>query len=305
MRSTCRAAANDREAEVQASRIEHLRAVACSGCSRRRDELSQQRGREPGDADADEINQLAEQVTSLESEARLLDMRIDECLKELGSAREDVIVRDRVLEEARSEVQTLRHELAALQALQDAALGQEQSEASAWIAAHDLSGSARLGESLAVVPGWERAVETALGHFLSALEVDDLDALATSLAQMPDGDLALIETGATRGVQDSNAELQLPALASLIRSDALSAGSLVHGIYAAESSAVALRKRHLLRSGESIITREGFWVGTDWMRVLHDQDAQLGIIERGQEIETLALRVEQSEETWVSYSSMC
>ncbi len=53
----------------------------------------------------------------------------------------------------------------------------------------------------------------------------------------------------------------------------------------------------LLGLGESIITREGFWVGPDWIRVLHGNFETSGIIERGQEIETLNVRVEEAERT--------
>ena len=53
----------------------------------------------------------------------------------------------------------------------------------------------------------------------------------------------------------------------------------------------------LLGLGESIITREGFWVGPDWIRILHGNFETSGIIERGQEIETLNVRVEEAERT--------
>ena len=48
-----------------------------------------------------------------------------------------------------------------------------------------------------------------------------------------------------------------------------------------------LSKRNQLAPGQSIITREGFWVGPDWMRALHDADQTQGIIERGRAIESL------------------
>ncbi len=328
------AAETDRSAEVQASRIEHLEQLL-QRLRRRRDELqSLQTQADDLEQGTDQVVQLAQEISDLEGQGRLLDAGIDECLKEISAAREDVIVRERVLEEARNEVQALRHELATLQALQDAALGQHVKEADEWINAHNLGATPRLGESLAVVPGWELAIETVLGRFVSALQVEDLDQLATSLAQLPDGDLALVEqlgpenpageqlaapahTGYPTSQQgqpqfkdprfqgdevqgdetQSNEALELPSLYSLVRSDGMQTGSLLHGVYAAESTQVAMGKRRLLQPGESIITREGFWVGTDWVRVLHDHDQQAGIIERGQTIETLTVRVEEAERT--------
>ncbi len=85
-------------------------------------------------------------------------------------------------------------------------------------------------------------------------------------------------------------------MSSLLRSESLAAGSLLHGVFAAESAEVALEGRRNLREGQSIITREGFWVGIDWMRILHDQDQTAGIIERGQALETLAMQVEDAQQ---------
>jgi chromosome segregation protein len=288
------AANNDRDAEVQASRIEHLEQLL-QRLRGRQEELSRLASVQPQENVSD-MDQLAQEISSLESESHLLNMRIDDALKDLGAAREDVLLREQGLEDARNEVQTLRHELATLQAMQDAALGQEEAEAVDWIRAHNLAEHTRLGEALAVVPGWERAVETVLGHFLSALQVDDLDALASSLADLPDGDVALIENRHVAASPPSQA-ISLPPLSSLVRATGVNAESLMHGVYAAETTAVAIAQRLHLRAGESIITRQGFWVGPDWLRVLHDRDQEAGIIERGQLLETLNLRVEEAERT--------
>ena len=289
------ASSNDREAEVLGSRIEHVEQLL-QRLRRRGDELSSQ---EPPDANADaqEVDVLAQEIASLERRSRTLEASIDECLKELAQAREDVLLREQALEEARAEVQNLRHELATLQAVQEAALGQHVREAEDWIAQHNLSASDRLGEMLSVVPGWEFAVEAVLGRLLSALRVEDLDDFAESLAQLPDGELALFTSldGGAGMAPQPNSEVGLPTLASLVRSESLSAGSLLHGVYAAQSTAVAMANRKSLASGESIITREGFWVGVDWVRVIHDRSEQQGVIERGQMIETLEVRVEDAE----------
>jgi len=295
------ASQNEREAEVQASRVEHLEQLLMR-LRGREQELALLQAEHGEHLDSGEIDQLAAQISGLEDQARLFNLQIDECIAELGAAREDVLLRESVLEDARSEVQQLRHELANLQAVQDAALGQTVKEAEAWIAAHGLVDQDRLGESLAVVPGWERAVETVLGHFLSALQVENLDDFASSLAQLPEGDLALVEVNQARSTASSADDalgdpIELPSLNSLVRADAVNAISLLHGIYAAESTSVALSVRAQLLTGQSIITREGFWVGRDWARVLHDHDQGAGIIERGQQIETLTVRVEEAERT--------
>ena len=284
-----KAAENERDAEVQASRVEHLEQL-----------LQRFRGRREqleGDAEgvpvveSDHVNSLAAEIQTSEHDRRVLEAEIDLSLKELGAAREDLLMRERVLEDARSEVQTLRHDLASLQAVQEAALGREEREAQDWIEAQGLGSSDRLGEALSVVPGWEHAVETVLGDYLQAIRVDRLEDYRGAFENLAHG-VTLLEARIEGEVFG-----ELPSLASLVSSRGLKLGSVLHGVYAAESMEVALAKRDSLGAGESVITRQGFWVGSDWVRMLSGVDCEAGIIQRAQEIETLDLRVEEAERT--------
>jgi chromosome segregation protein len=153
-----------------------------------------------------------------------------------------------------------------------------------------LNGAQRIGEVLAVVPGWERAVETVLGDYLQALHVERIDDYQGALAQLGGAGVTLVE-----GRVDTEPRGELPSLASLVRSHHLKLGSLLHGVYAAETADVAFAERARLNPGESIITRQGIWMGPDWLRVLGNADDDAGIIARAQEIETLGMEVEEAE----------
>ena len=111
-------------------------------------------------------------------------------------------------------------------------------------------------------------MESVLGRFMQALQVDDLTGFADTLSQLAEGDLALVESRATDAVDARNETLALPTVRSLLRDRSLAGSSLLYGVFAAESAEVALSKRHHLAPGQSIITREGFWVGPDWMRAM-------------------------------------
>jgi len=186
-------------------------------------------------------------------------------------------------------VQRLRHDLASLEALQQAALGREERESQSWIEAQGLGRAARLGEGLAVVPGWERAVETVLGEYLQSILVTSIDDYRSALGNLLGG-VTLYEARF-----ESRTEGDLPSLESLVQSHDHKLGSLLQGVYAAESSEVALGHREALRLGESIITRQGLWVGPDWVRMLPEAGSETGIIERAQEIDVLGGRVEEAE----------
>jgi chromosome segregation protein len=278
----------ERDAEVQASRVEHLDQLL--------QRLRGRRARLDEDADSvpvvasDDVDSLARAIDVHETERRSVEAEIDRCLAELAGARESVLRAERDVEAARVDVHGLRHELASLEAQQQAALGRNEREAGGWLTEQGLDRAGRLGESLAVVAGWERAVETVLGDYLQAVRVDRIDDYQTALGGLGDGGVTLLE-----GRIECDAGGDLPTLASLVRSQSLKLGSLLHGVYAAETVEVAFAARHRLAAGESIITRQGMWVGPDWVRVLGRGADEAGIIERAQQIDTLAMRVDEAE----------
>ena len=281
-------AQHEREAEVQASRVEHLEQLLLR-LRARREQLDEDAGSLPL-VGSDDVDSLAREIGSQEAGRHGLNADIDRCLADLATAREEVLTREQQLDEARQQLQNLRHELASLEALQQAALGREEPDAGGWLESQGLTAAERLGEALAVVPGWERAVETVLGDYLQSLHVPRIDDFQAALADLAGAGVTLLE-----GRIEPAADGDLPGLASMVRSHGLKLGSLLHGIYAAESVEVAFASRQSLGPGESIITRQGVWVGPDWVRVLAEGQQQAGIIERAQQIEALSMRVEEAE----------
>ncbi len=283
-----RVADQERSAEVQASRVDHLEQLI-GRLKSRRERLVEDAGNVPVVA-SDDVDSLARDIVGGEDERRRVEADIDRCLADLAAAREEVLATDRVLEEARGDVHNLRHELASLQAMQQAALGRGDREAHDWLAEQGLDSAERLGEVLAVAPGWERAVESVLGDYLQAIHVGHLDDFEAALGRLDQGTVILVEARLEAPYQG-----ELPSLASLVQSHDLKLGSILHGIYAAESTDLAFAQRHRLRPYESIITRQGVWVGPDWVRVLCADPGESGIIERAQEIDALNMRLEEAE----------
>jgi chromosome segregation protein len=214
---------------------------------------------------------------------------MEHCLAELGASREDLVIREQVLEEARSDVQHLRHELASLEAVQRAALGRTEGAADDWLRTQKLTDAPRVGEGLSVVAGWERAVETVLGDRLQAVHVASIADYAQQITSLEHGLVTLFEGGRPRDATDA-----LPRLSGFVKSS-VPLGSLLSGVYAAQSLQIALSHRGALGPGESIITRDGIWLGTDWLRLDRGEDIGHGIIERGQQLDVLRERVEQAE----------
>ena len=57
-------------------------------------------------------------------------------------------------------------------------------------------------------------------------------------------------------------------------------GSVLSSVYTAETLNEALKLRGRLGAGESVVTRDGIWLGPDWLRLSRDADPHTGVIER-------------------------
>ena len=190
----------------------------------------------------------------------------------------------------RKQLQEAQGRYMSLQALQQAALGLAQGKVTEWLSANSLSDRPRLGQQLTVEQGWERAVETVLGSYLESVSVDAIDSIATQLDSLQVGSVSFYSQGSA----DSAAVDPGRLLARVQGPAAISA--LLTGIIAVDSLPEALALRASLGAGESVITRDGIWIGRDWLRVSRDKDVHAGVIGREKEMRELREAVSAAEE---------
>lgn len=266
-------------AEVQQSRIQHAERVLQSlneRVKRLQAEFDDLRGQD-GDED---IEILSEQIAEYELQAQAIQTQLAENLGELEAARDAVKQQTGILDDAKTELQRLRGKQASLEALQQAAQGAAGADVKRWLDKASLAENARLSERVNVTEGWEKAVETVLGECLQAVLVDKLETHAEALKDFTKGSVQLLETSTS----DQARTFALPSLGSL----AQGAGSLLDGIFAADDLDAALSARSDLQMGESIVTRDGQWLGRQWIRVIAARDGSEGVMQRKQDLENLA-----------------
>jgi chromosome segregation protein len=231
---------------------------------------------------ADVAATLAELVRSEEDARAGLDQARLAMAQWTGSLQEER-ARERELAEAsraaRREIQEAEGRIVSLEALQRAALGQGQGKVVDWLASRGLDASPRLARQLTVEAGWERAVETVLGSYLEAVCVDSIEDVAATLHSLTSGTVTFFAAaqgpaGSAVAGEGLRARVQGPA----------GLDALFEGIVATDSLAEALAIRPRLRAGQSVVTRDGIWIGPDWLRVSRDPDAHEGVIEREKEL---------------------
>ncbi len=277
--------APQQEAEVQKAKIEHLEQQT-RDLQARITKLQQE-------SDSLDLDGIEQQVTTLTTESGTLEQEtstyreeITELQHSIGSKRDELQQQQDQLNEVRNVAQQAKGREASLQALQQAALGKDNKVINDWLGQHNLQNAPRLAESLSVESGWQQAVETVLADYLEAVCIDsDLDAIANGVSDLSAGQLILIDNAA------SSINAPADSLASKVTGSVPLAGILAN-VLVADDLPAALQLRGQLTEQQTVITRDGIWLGKNWLRVRKDKDATSGVIEREQELQALQAQLE-------------
>ncbi|WP_409315221.1 chromosome segregation protein SMC [Pseudomonas putida] len=270
-----RSAEPRRQAEVQQARLQQLETSLERQAERQRKlvEEREQLGSDPQDA---AMLELAEQLASSEMLLEELQLCEEQVIERLESAREQLQQATQAQQQAQGDLQRLGGRLASLEALQQAAL-EPGAGAAQWLHGQGLEQQPRLAEGLRVEPGWELAVETVLGADLQAVLVDDFNDL----------DFAGLEQGELRLLLAVGAEATLPGSLLEKVEGRIDLAPWLGQVRPVEDLAQALEQRGSLGEGQSLVSRDGYWVGRHFLRVRRGGEAEGGVLARGQEIERL------------------
>ncbi len=234
----------------------------------------------------------------LDEEVRLLETQLQEVqaiVEELQERRQDTqaqITETRQqsheiteqLAQKRNEIQKLTGRISSLEALQEAALGKNDSQLSQWLAEQRMENATRLAEGITVSEGWEKAIETVLGFHLEAVCVESLDDMVSHLAQLQEENVEFLSADVTPASAATG--IDLPLLTSRVSTD-WPLESLLAGIYSAENINQAMQVRQQLAGHESVVTRDGVWIGANWLRVNQGQDDLAGVLAREKDLKNL------------------
>jgi chromosome segregation protein len=236
------------------------------------------------------LGQLTEKESLARSSADELSRALSAALDRSQNLRAAQFEAESRLEAARAERERRRAEVVSLEALQKAALGRGDSRTAEWLQAAGLAQQPRLAAQLSVRDGWERAVETALGDYLEALCVEELDALADVLPTLPVGRVSLLQAGEHVEADGTAGMLSgvVSGPAAIVR--------LLSRVRLAETLPEALGIRRDIAHDESVITRSGEWIGRDWLRVNRGGDPHSGVLEREQRLKQLRAELARTEE---------
>ncbi|MFP6781749.1 MAG: chromosome segregation protein SMC [Gammaproteobacteria bacterium] len=280
-----RAEANRLEHAEQV-RLEHLH-EGISGARTRLDALlSEQKQIDTRDLESSTDAGRANLLAAEKSQDEML-MQRESVKSDLQDARGRAVRFGDELHELRTELETLRGKESSLQALQDAALRQDQDELQSWLDKLGFGDGKLLAEQISIEDGWESAVEAAIRVPLSAIckqgSVENI--LSADVSTLPTEMATFIDSSyAENRAQESS----LPAarLADKVQSK-WPVTALLAGVFAADSVTQARELSRSLGAHESVITRDGYWVGPNWVQIQGLNPQKGGILQRERALEEL------------------
>ncbi|MGH8611559.1 MAG: chromosome segregation protein SMC [Gammaproteobacteria bacterium] len=241
-----------------------------------------------------EIATRREDLASVDSDYHVLAQDRVSARQNISTLRESLHGHTDALNALRAQTQIARGRLASLEALQQSALGNDQAEVLAWLQENGLANATRLLERVTVEPGWERALECVLKEHLDAVCVGDLDQLAQRLESFPQGSLGAVEIGQAGALPLSGVRIDgFPLLSDKTQLPS-SLGSLLEGVYLAESLSQALIVRKRLPAQASVVTQAGERLGAGWVKIDRPQAGEAtGLLRREREMRALSRELER------------
>ncbi|WMJ69705.1 chromosome segregation protein SMC [Stenotrophomonas sp. 24(2023)] len=274
-----------RAGDVERTRVDYLDKQILDA-DRRREALASERAGLDLDALDEAFEQLHLQHETQSTAVEELTGQVEQRKQGVAAVQEQQRSAQAELAEVRKQANGLRGRLASLETLQQAALGQEQGAAVAWLQARGLDSAARVGERLDVDAGWENAVESALGQLIEGVLVDDPARLVDALGELGDGRIALV------AAEDAALTVAPTSLAAKVRGP-VAIRRLLARLHAADDLAQARTLQAALGEGESVITRAGERLGEGWLRVSRSGAVQQGALLRERDINELREQIEQ------------
>ncbi len=284
-----RYSAESQKAQVERSKMEQLeRNVVQQNQRLQKIDVEKQALR--GENLEEQISDLKTLLAKSTTEKEEHEQQLSEAIASIRSTRETIVNVEQQSADVRRSIHQCQGSLSSMEALQEAALGKTDKVAQQWLEKSGINNNARFAERLDVKSGWELAVETVLGDTLEAICVDDIDQYSSALSSLQDSNVSLIETAKSTSSVDASAQMLINNVSSTVE-----LSQFLHGIRCTETLDEALPMRHSLSHDESIITKDGIWLGPNWLRISRETDTNKGVLARENSIRELQQALSEHE----------
>ncbi|WP_027150459.1 chromosome segregation protein SMC [Methylobacter tundripaludum] len=244
-----------------------------------------------------EIESLDTGIEIIETQRADLHQQLEDLHQQIREQRQQIKQYHDGLHTHRSEMQSVKGKITSLELLQQHAMGKDNKHLSAWLESVDLVENRRLAEFLDVQAGWDTAVETVLGSYLEAICIESADQVIPGLQRLTDESVMLVETksvGATSVAEPVEWATEVAPTNLLDKVKApWDLSNLLSGVYCVDDAETARTLSAQLKPHESVITPDGTWFGSGWIKIIRAKDSKTGVLQREKELRLLKQRQEE------------
>jgi len=286
-------AENNQRMEVERTRIQHFDRVI-ERLAKRIESNQNESTKLQGQPIEEDVMAASIELSKVEEETEILSETVESLFEEISTRRQERRERQSELDKSRNELQKVQSRHISLTALQKAALGNADKGVENWLKSTNLFNNKRLAQSIKVDSGWEMAVEIVLGDYLEAVTFDSLDSISEQINQLESGSVCLLDTSKSNSTTAHISPAD--SLASKV-SNAGSVEAMLSQVFVVENLEQAFAKRNSLTSLQSVVSKDGYWLGANWLRVAKKKADQVSVLERESELKQLSTELELLQET--------
>lgn len=283
-------AQNTQKMEVERTRIQHFEKVI-ERLLVRVEQKQQELTAIEAEPIEESVIQASKNLTHAEQQTQALSETVESLLQSIATLRQKRNQQQQQIDECRSQLQKIQGKHISLSALQNAALGLEDEYIADWLEHKNINKNNVLAKKIKVDAGWESAVELVLGDYLQAVTVDSIDQLFAQLQTIQQGKLTLVNLSANSQSSDIKDNQQTNSLLSKVQG-AASFAAILNQVKVADTLADALKIRQTLKDDQSVISKDGFWLARNWMRIAKQQTSDESLLQREAEIKTLSAELQ-------------
>jgi chromosome segregation protein len=246
---------------------------------------------------ADDIESLEASIELIENQREDVQVELAQLQQQIAKHRQQIKHLHDELHHRRSEQHQLKGKITSLELLQQHAMGKDNKNLSRWLEqVQDVTmQSGRLAEYLEVETGWETAVETVLGSYLEAICLADVGAILPHLPRLTDESLTIIGTHPHDCQSSKGLAVINPTLLTKVHAP-WDLSSLFAGIYCADDVETAQQLAAGIQAHESVITRDGVWLNSGWLKIQRNKDNKTGVLQREKQLRLFKQQLEELQQ---------
>ncbi|MET1253723.1 chromosome segregation protein SMC [Aliikangiella maris] len=272
---------NSQKMEVERTRIQHFEKVI-ERLVKRTTDNEEELAKLEAEPIEESMLEASLELSKAEEETQLLSESVEQMMEQISGLREHRRTRQSEIDSCRSQLQKVQSQYISQTALQKAALEIDSKSVDQWLAKNNMSQHKKLAQNIKVENGWETATEIVLGELLDAVSVESFDSYIEDIATLSGGKLTLIRKSAVKSGSVNESAL----LHKVENAD--NVADILKNVLTAETLEQALAIKENLTEGQSVITKDGLWLGQNWVKVALKEADETSVLEREKLIEKLA-----------------